>query len=281
MEIIAENKCFDGTQKIIRHQSAETGGMMRFSLYLPPAANDNNKVPVLWWLSGITCTEENFTIKAGAQRYAAEHGIAVVAPDTSPRNAGIANENDSDDFGVGAGFYIDATCPPWSQHYRMFSYISKELPAFVAAHFPLDRQRQSITGHSMGGHGALIIALKNPGVYRSVSAFAPICHPSACPRWQQTFTRYLGEEASLWRQWDATALVQDGARCPPILIDQGGGDPFLHDGLLSPDMLHDVCKAAEQPLDLRYRDGYDHGYYFISSFIGEHVARHARALTEK
>ncbi len=279
VETVSENRCFDGVQGIYRHQSQETGTEMRFSVYRPPQA-ENGPVPVLWYLSGLTCTEENFTVKAGAQRYAAKHGIMLVAPDTSPRGAGIDGEDDSYDFGTGAGFYVDATREPWSRNYRMYSYIVDELPDAVFSRFPADRRRQGITGHSMGGHGALVIGLRNPARYRSISAFAPICAPSQCPWGRKALSGYLGEDPAGWRRWDATALLEDGHRSDgTLMIDQGGADEFL-ERELNPDMLVAACEAAGQRVTLRIHPHYDHSYYFIASFIGDHLAFHAAALAD-
>ena len=264
-------------QGIYRHESTATATPMRFSVYVPPQAAAGGRAPLLWWLSGLTSTEENFTVKGGFQRHAAEHGVIVVAPDTSPRGAGIAGEDDAYDFGTGAGFYVDATVAPWSRNYRMFSYVSEELPALVAAHFPADMARQGIMGFSMGGHGALLLALKNPGRYRSVSAFAPICHLSACGWGRRALSGYMGEDRAAWLDWDVVELIKSGARCPPLLMDQGTGDEFMSTQLL-PQALREACEAAGQALTLRMREGYDHSYYFVASFIGEHMAHHARAL---
>ena len=276
METINTNRSFGGTQGVYRHESEIVGTPMRFGVYVPPLTID--QAPVLWWLSGLTCTEENFIAKAGAQRYAAEHGLILVAPDTSPRGAGIDGEDEAYDFGTGAGFYVDATVSPWRKHYQMFSYLRDELPHLIGANFPADMERQGILGHSMGGHGALIMALKNPGRFSSVSAFAPICNPSSCPWGQKALRGYLGEDAAVWRQWDAAALLADGARCPPLLIDQGADDEFLGGGQLRPDVLQTVAQQVGQPLTLRMQAGYDHSYFFIASFIGEHLAYHAQAL---
>lgn len=274
---VAEHRCFGGVQGIYAHDAETTGCTMRFSLYKPPQAAEG-PVPVLWWLSGLTCTEENFTVKAGAQRYAAEHGVMIVAPDTSPRGLWIPGENDSYDFGSGAGFYVDATQAPWSAHYRMYSYVVQELPELVFAHFPARRDAQGIFGHSMGGHGALVIALRNPQTYRSLTAFAPIVAPSQVPWGIKAFTGYLGDDRAAWNDYDASELVKAGARFPStILIDQGTADPFL-DEQLRPQVFADVCRAAGQPLELRLRDGHDHSYYFIATFIGDHVRHHAAIL---
>ena len=276
MEVVSKNRCFGGAQGVYRHQSEATGTPMQFAVYLPPQA-EHGKVPVLWYLSGLTCTEENFTVKAGAQRYAAEHGVALVAPDTSPRGAGIEGEDDAYDFGTGAGFYVDATRPPWDENYNMYSYVTEELQKLVIDEFPVDPERQGITGHSMGGHGALTIGLKHPARYRAVSAFAPICAPSQVPWGQKALSGYLGDDVGAWQSYDACELVKGGARTGAILIDQGGDDQFLAEQL-RPDLFTQACSAAGQVLQLNQRDGYDHSYFFIASFIGDHVAFHARNL---
>lgn len=276
MKTISENKCCGGVQGVYEHDSAQTQTPMRFAVFAPPAAQ---KCPVLWWLSGLTCTEQNFITKSGAQQFAAQHGVFLVAPDTSPRGAGVPGEDDSYDFGTGAGFYLNAQIPPWNQNYRMYSYVAEELPAFIAENFPAaDLSRQSIFGHSMGGHGALVIALKNPGRFLSVSAFAPICNPSGCDWGRKALRGYLGENQTEWRKWDAAALVEDGKTAPPLFIDQGADDEFLSGGQLRPDALETACAAKKQPLTMRRQPGYDHSYYFIASFIGEHIAHHAAAL---
>ncbi len=252
---------------------------MRFATYLPPQA-ERRRVPVLWYLAGLTCTEETFMIKAGAQRVAAELGIALVAPDTSPRDVPLPGDRDDWDFGVGAGFYLDATQAPWSRHYRMYSWITRELAALVEANFPVDPRRQGIFGHSMGGHGALTIALKNPERYRSVSAFAPICAPMQCPWGEKAFAGYLGADREAWRQYDASELIRalpTAEGRPPLLVDQGMADAFLERQLL-PDRLEQACAASSYPLTLRRHPGYDHGYYFISTFIEDHLRHHGRAL---
>lgn len=274
---VAEHRCFGGVQGIYAHEAETTHCTMRFSLYKPPQAA-KGPVPVLWWLSGLTCTEENFTVKAGAQRYAAERGVMIVAPDTSPRGLWIPGEHDSYDFGSGAGFYVDATQAPWSAHYRMYSYIVQELPDLVFAHFPARRDAQGIFGHSMGGHGALVIALRNPQTYRSLSAFAPIVAPSQVPWGVKAFTGYLGDDRDAWKDYDASELIKAGTRFPAtILIDQGTADPFLEEQL-RPSVFAEVCRAAGQPLELRLQDGHDHSYYFIATFIGDHVRHHAALL---
>lgn len=277
LETIAENRCFGGVQGVYAHAADTTGCKMRFALYRPPRAAES-PVPVLWWLSGLTCTEENFTVKAGAQRFAAEHGLILVAPDTSPRGVNIPGEDDAYDFGSGAGFYVDATQAPWARNYRMYSYITRELPELVFKNFPARRDVQGIFGHSMGGHGALMIALRNPGIYRSVSAFAPIVAPSQVPWGIKAFTGYLGDDRKAWMPHDATELIKAGARHPSkILIDQGTEDKFRGEQL-RPELFADTCRAAGQPLEFRLQQGYDHSYYFIATFIGDHVAHHAKAL---
>lgn len=276
MEIIAEQRCFGGTQGVYRHQSDSTGTPMQFSAFVPHR-KENAQLPVLWFLSGLTCTEENFTTKAGAQRYAAEHGLILIVPDTSPRGADIEGEDEDYDFGTGAGFYVDATVAPWSAHYRMYSYIVDELPTLVFERFPGDQSRQGITGHSMGGHGALTIGLKNPDRFSSISAFSPICAPTQCPWGEKAFSGYLGNDREQWKLHDATELVRNGARSGEILIDQGDADDFL-DTQLMPQTFHEVCKDSGQKLNLRMQSGYDHSYYFISTFIGDHVAFHAERL---
>ncbi len=276
METVNEQRCFGGVQGIYRHSSVETATPMQFSVFSPPHAA-NGKVPVLWYLSGLTCTEENFTVKAGAQRYAAEHGLMLVAPDTSPRGAGIAGEDDDYDFGSGAGFYVDATNPPWDVNYRMYSYVTSELPELVFDNFAAERDLQGITGHSMGGHGALTIGLKNPQTYQSISAFSPICAPAQCPWGQKALGGYLGDNSAAWDQYDATQLVIQGKRSGEILIDQGDADNFLADQL-KPELFENACSDAGQELSLRIQPGYDHSYYFIASFIEDHIKFHARRL---
>ncbi|THF62985.1 S-formylglutathione hydrolase [Pseudothauera nasutitermitis] len=274
MERIEHRACFGGWQDVYRHESKVLGCAMNFAVYLPPQA-EKERLPVLYWLSGLTCTEQNFITKAGAQRYAAEHGILLVVPDTSPRGDEVADA-EGYDLGKGAGFYLNATQEPWARHYRMYDYIVEELPALVEANFPATAAR-AISGHSMGGHGALTIALKNPGRYRSVSAFSPIVAPTQVPWGEKAFTAYLGEDRASWKAWDATELVKSAPEKLPLLIDQGEGDEFLA-SQLRPQLLQAAAEAAGHPLQLRLRPGYDHSYYFIASFIGEHVAHHARAL---
>ena len=274
-ETLSRHACFGGSQGFYRHQSREIGLPMRFSVFTPPQAAEG-PVPVLFYLAGLTCTEETFAIKAGAQRVAAELGLMLVAPDTSPRGAQVPGEADTWDFGVGAGFYLDAVREPWARHWRMESYITGELRQLIGLRFPADLARCGIFGHSMGGHGALTLALRHPGLYRSVSAFAPIAAPSLCAWGQKAFGGYLGDNRDLWRKHDAATLIEDGLRCPPILIDQGLEDQFLLTQL-NPDRFEQVC-ADGQPLTLRRHPGYDHGYYFISTFIADHLAHHAQYL---
>jgi len=274
MQKTESHACFGGTQEVWSHRSRALDCDMRFGLFLPPQAQDG-PVPVLYWLSGLTCNEQNFITKAGAQRYASEHGLALAAPDTSPRGDGVADA-DGYDLGQGAGFYVNATQAPWSSHYRMYDYVVEELPALVEAHFPVTDAR-AVSGHSMGGHGALVVALRNPGRYRSVSAFSPIVAPSRAPWGEKAFSAYLGHDREAWRTWDACELVAGARERLPLLIEQGEADEFL-ETQLKPELLRAACATAGHPLELRMRPGYDHSYYFIASFIGEHVAHHARAL---
>ncbi len=278
-EMLSRHRAFGGVVSFHRHSAAETACEMKFSVYLPPQA-ERRKVPALWYLAGLTCTEETFMFKAGAQRVAAELGLALVAPDTSPRGVPLPGDSDSWDFGVAAGFYLDAQAPPWSQHYRMYSYVTRELPALVEEHFPIDPKRQGIFGHSMGGHGALTIGLNSPERYRSISAFAPISAPMQCPWGQKAFTGYLGADRERWRQYDACELIRalpTVSGRPPLLVDQGLADQFLEQQLM-PERLEQACKDTGYPLTLRRQPGYDHGYYFISTFIEDHLRHHARAL---
>ncbi|WP_114809172.1 S-formylglutathione hydrolase [Paraburkholderia kururiensis] len=281
LELVETHGCHGGVQRIYRHASATIGLPMRFSVYLPPQALQAGapRVPALFYLAGLTCTEETFPIKAGAQRFAAQHGIALIAPDTSPRGAGVPGETDSWDFGVGAGFYVDATREPWAKHYRMYSYVRDELRQTVLAELPVDGERLGIFGHSMGGHGALMLALRNPEIYRSVSAFAPIAAPMRCPWGEKAFGGYLGDDREAWRDYDASELVTKlGARFSEgILIDQGLDDQFLANQL-NPDVFETACRQVGQPLTLRRHAGYDHGYFFISTFVEDHLAHHARVL---
>lgn len=274
MQRISNNASHGGWQQVWEHESATLGCSMRFGVYLPPAAV-TRKVPVLYWLSGLTCTEQNFITKAGAQQFAAEHGVMLIAPDTSPRGDDVADD-EGWDLGKGAGFYVNATQAPWSQHYRMYDYVRDELPTLVEANFPAT-DRRSIAGHSMGGHGALVLALRNPGRFQSVSAFAPIVAPTQVPWGHKAFGALLGPDLSTWEAWDATALVPGATERLTLLIDQGDADGFL-DEQLQPQRLVAACEAAAHPIELRMRAGYDHSFYFISTFIGEHVAHHARAL---
>ena len=274
LERIEHRACFGGWQSVYRHRSSALNCHMQFAVYLPPVAA-SKAVPVLYWLSGLTCTEQNFITKAGAQRYAAEHGVALVVPDTSPRGDEVADA-DSYDLGKGAAFYLNATVAPWSQHYRMYDYIAEELPALIEANFPVTDAR-ALSGHSMGGHGALIIALKNPGRYRSVSAFSPIVAPSQVPWGEKAFSAYLGDDRQVWKAYDATELVRSAAEKLPLLIDQGDADEFLPTQL-RPELFKTAAAAAGYPLTLRMQPGYDHSYYFVASFIGEHVAHHAAQL---
>ncbi len=272
----SEHRCFGGVQGYYSHASSTIGLDMRFSVFRPPQAG-TPRVPVVFYLAGLTCTEETFAIKAGAQRVAAELGLMLVCPDTSPRGANVPGESDAWDFGVGAGFYVDATAEPWAKHYRMYSYVTRELPALIAAEFPADPQRQGIFGHSMGGHGALVCALRNPDVFRSVSAFAPICAPTQCPWGRKAFAGYLGTDTAAWNRWDATALVRERAFDGRILIDQGLADRFLAEQL-HPGAFEAACAESGQNLTLRRHGGYDHGYFFISTFVEEHLRHHAAAL---
>jgi S-formylglutathione hydrolase len=277
---ITQHQCFGGSQRFYRHASREIGLRMKFSVYLPPQALQGAKVPALLYLAGLTCTEETFMTKAGAQRRAAELGLALITLDTSPRDAKVPGEADNWDFGVGAGFYLDATQAPWSQHYRMESYITAELLPLIAAQLPIDSARIGICGHSMGGHGALTLALRHPGMFKSVSAFAPICAPSQCPWGQKAFTHYLGEDTSAWAAHDSSLLMAAQSTVPypgGILVDQGVDDFFLPKQLF-PEALEAACQAVGQPLTLRRHAGYDHGYFFVATFMDEHLAHHAQTL---
>jgi S-formylglutathione hydrolase len=273
-ERLERRTCFGGVQEVFGHDSAVLACRMSFAIYLPPLER-GARPPVLYWLSGLTCTEQNFITKAGAQRYAAEHGIALVAADTSPRGPDVPDA-EGYDVGLGAGFYVNANQAPWAAHYRMYDYVTEELPALVESCFPVSRAR-SISGHSMGGHGALLCALKRPDRYRSVSAFAPIAAPTRVPWGQKALARYLGDDRRTWSEWDSCELIRSGARATELLVDQGKADEFLS-SQLRPDLLESACRDAKHPLRLRERDGYDHSYYFVASFIGEHIAFHAAAL---
>ncbi|MEO5934875.1 MAG: S-formylglutathione hydrolase [Duganella sp.] len=281
LELISEHACFGGSQRFYRHDSREIGLPMRFSVFIPDGAADaQGRMPALFYLAGLTCNEETFMTKAGAQRAAAQAGLILIAPDTSPRGAGVAGEADSWDFGVGAGFYLDATQQPWSKHYRMYSYIH-ELRELVVRELPVDGARVGIFGHSMGGHGALTMALKRPDAFRSVSAFAPIAAPSKCPWGHKAFTGYLGDDTAAWAQYDASLLMAGLKTAFPagILIDQGLGDKFLAEQLY-PEAFEEACRTAAQPLELRRHARYDHGYYFISTFMQDHIRFHARNLAK-
>jgi S-formylglutathione hydrolase len=276
LELIEEHRCFDGVQRIYRHESEAIGLPMRFSVFLPAQAA-SAKVPALFYLAGLTCTEETFAIKAGAQRVAAELGLMLVTPDTSPRDTGVAGADDAWDFGHGAGFYLDATQAPWAPRWRMESYVTRDLPAALAAGFPWRRDRLGLVGHSMGGHGALTLALRHPGAYRSVSAFAPIAAPMQCPWGVKAFTNYLGDDRAGWAAHDATELIRAGARAPALLVDQGLSDKFLAEQL-NIDRFEAACREAGQSLTLRRHAGYDHGYFFIASFVEDHLRVHADVL---
>ncbi|MGE0774661.1 MAG: S-formylglutathione hydrolase [Sphingomonadaceae bacterium] len=277
METISTNRSFGGVQGVYRHASSETGTDMTFSVYVPPH-QDGAVLPVVWYLSGLTCTHANVTDKGEFRRICAELGLIFVAPDTSPRGEGVPDDPDGAyDFGLGAGFYVDATEEPWAANYRMKSYVERELPALIAANFPADMGAQAIMGHSMGGHGALTIALRNPGVYRSVSAFAPIVAPTQVAWGKKVLPRYLGQNEDMWRSYDAVALIENGARIPELLVDQGDADQFLAEQL-RPAMLEAACQNAGIPLILRMQAGYDHSYYFISTFMEDHLRWHAARL---
>lgn len=277
LELISEHACFGGVQRLYSHQSEEIGLPMRFSVFLPPQAREG-KVSALFCLAGLTCTEETFMIKAGAQRIAAKQGLMLIAPDTSPRGANIPGEADSWDLGIGAGFYLDATEAPWDKHYRMYSYVL-ELYELIVREFPVLPSSIGITGHSMGGHGALVLALRNPTLFKTVSAFAPICAPSKCPWGVKAFATYLGNEQESWQQYDASALMEQRHAPFPngILIDQGLSDKFLSNQLF-PQAFEAACQKAQQPLELRWHADYDHGYYFISTFVEEHIQFHHQTL---
>jgi S-formylglutathione hydrolase len=278
LETLSAAKSFGGTQLACRHSSGETGTDMTFGIYLPPQAEAGAPLPILWFLSGLTCTHANVVEKGGFQRVCAELGLILVAPDTSPRGPEVPDEPEYD-FGQGAGFYLDATEAPFAKHFRMDSYVAAELPDIVAANFPADMARQGITGHSMGGHGALTLALRHPGRYRSVSAFAPIVAPSRVPWGEKALSRYLGPGRDAWRAYDSVALIEDGARVPEILVDQGDADTFL-ERELKPDLLEAACREAGIALTLRMQPGYDHSYYFIATFMEDHLRWHANRLAE-
>ena len=278
LEIISENKSHGGRQLVVKHASEATSTDMTFSIYLPPQAEQGERLPVVWYLSGLTCTHANVTEKGEYRAACAEHGLVFVAPDTSPRGEGVPDDPaGAYDFGLGAGFYVDATQDPWATNYRMWTYVTEELPALVVGEFPVDGYRQAITGHSMGGHGALTVALRNPNLFRSVSAFAPIVAPSQVPWGQKALAGYLGDESTAWRKHDAVALIEGGARVPELLVDVGESDPFIEKEL-RPELLERACAAAGIPLTLRIQPGYDHSYFFISTFMADHLAWHAERL---
>jgi S-formylglutathione hydrolase len=279
MEIVSENKSHGGRQLVVKHASSATSTDMTFSIFLPPQAEQGGRLPVVWYLSGLTCTHANVTEKGEYRTACAEHGLIFVAPDTSPRGEDVPSAADGAwDFGLGAGFYVDATEEPWSKNYRMWTYVTEELPALVVGEFPVDGYRQAITGHSMGGHGALTVALRNPDLFRSASAFAPIVAPGQVPWGQKALAGYLGENRAAWRTHDAVALIEDGARVPELLVDVGDADPFIEKEL-RPELLERACASAGIPLKLRIQPGYDHSYYFISTFMADHIAWHAERLT--
>ena len=276
METVAEYRSWAGTQGVYSHRSEATGTDMTFAVYVPEHAS-SARLPVLWYLSGLTCTHANVMEKGEYRRACAEHGVILVAPDTSPRGDEVPDAEDEYDFGKGASFYLDATRDPWSAHFRMRSYIEEELPRLIEAQFPVDPERQGITGHSMGGHGALTVGLRNPGRLRSISAFSPIVAPSQCPWGEKAFTRYLGEDRQAWREYDAVALIEDGARVEQLLVDQGTADEWLDEQLKTP-LLREACDKAGIEAHIRMQEGYDHSYYFVSTFLAEHVAWHAKRL---
>jgi S-formylglutathione hydrolase len=275
MERVSEAKCFGGSQGVYSHESSATGTPMTFQVYVPEHA-PGAKLPVLWWLSGLTCTHANAMEKCEYKRACAEHGIILVGPDTSPRGDDVPDD-EAYDFGKGAGFYVDAAQDPWAKHFRMRSYVEQELPELIADAFPVDMDRQGISGHSMGGHGALTVSLRNPGRFRSTSAFAPIVSPMNCPWGEKALTGYIGDDRSAWREYDACALIEDGARLPDLLVDQGRADNFL-DEQLKTHLLDEACRKADIPATIRMQEGYDHSYFFVSSFIDDHIAWHAERL---
>ncbi len=275
LEKLSENRCFGGRQLRFNHQAESPACDMTFSIFLPPQA-ESARVPVLYWLSGLTCSDENFVQKAGAQQYATKYGVAIIAPDTSPRGEGVPDDPDGAyDFGLGAGFYVNATQDPWRKHYQMYDYVSDELPGLIASEFPVDASRCGIFGHSMGGHGALTIGVKNPGLYQSISAFAPICSPMNCPWGEKALGNYLGDNRETWKAYDACELIRSaGNMDQPILVDQGSADDFLEEQL-KPTLLRSACDEAGRALDLRIQSGYDHSYFFMASFIEDHIRFHA------
>src|SRR5690606_15600862 len=276
METLSTNRSFRGTQGVYKHRSNATGTEMTFAVYVPEHSA-GAKLPVLWYLSGLTCTHANVMEKGEYRRACAEHGVIFVAPDTSPRGDDVPDD-EAYDFGKGAGFYVDATEEPWSKHFRMRSYIEQELPELIAAEFPVDMARQGITGHSMGGHGALTISLRNPGRFKSTSAFSPIASPLNCPWCEKALGGYLGQDRSTWREYDACALIEDGARLPDLLVDQGTADNFL-DEQLKTHLLDEACRKVDIPATIRMQEGYDHSYFFISTFMADHIAWHAERLS--
>ena len=284
LELLSQSACAGGTQRFYAHPSETVGLPMRFGVFMPPSAVPGHAVPAILYLAGLTCNEETFFIKAGAQQFAAQHGVALISPDTSPRGANVPGEATDWDFGVGAGFYLDATQAPWARHWQVESYLTKELVPLLGAHLPIDTSRLGIMGHSMGGHGALTLAYRHPGLFKSLSAFAPICAPSLCPWGEKAFTGYLGENRALWAEHDACQLIlqrhhrgEDVLYPQGILVDQGGGDKFL-EVQLHPGKLKQACDISHQPLQVRRHPDYDHGYYFIQSFMADHVAFHAQQL---
>ncbi len=277
MQQIGANKCFDGEQRRYQHHAESLNCDMTFSVFLPPQANEQ-PVPVLYWLSGLTCTDENFVTKAGAQQYAAKHGIAIIAPDTSPRGDNVADDPEGAyDFGLGAGFYLNATQKPYANHYQMYDYVCEELPTLAAKALPIIAAKTAISGHSMGGHGALTLALRNPGRFTSVSAFAPVCSPTRCPWGEKALTGYLGEKHNLWEEYDASLLVAQAKERLPILIDQGSADQFLEEQL-KPELFIAAAEENAYPITYRLQEGYDHSYFFMATFIGEHIEFHAQHL---
>lgn len=278
MEILSDNKAHGGRQLVVRHASTSTSTDMTFSIFLPPQAEQLAKVPVVWYLSGLTCTHANVTEKGDYRAACAKLGLMFIAPDTSPRGEGVPDDPEGAfDFGSGAGFYVDATEDPWSKNYRMWSYVTEELPGLITSHFPADPRRQAITGHSMGGHGALTVGLRHPDRYRSVSAFAPIVAPSRVPWGQKALSNYVGGDPADWRKYDSVALIEDGARIPELLVDIGDCDPFI-DKQLQPELLSSACAKAKIQLELRLQPGYDHSYYFVSTFMADHLRWHSERL---
>ncbi len=277
METVSETKCFGGNQGVYSHDSEATGTPMTFAVYVPEH-REGEKLPVLWWLSGLTCTHENAMIKCHYHKACAEHGVIFVCPDTSPRGEGVPDD-EAYDFGQGAGFYVNATQEPWAEHFHMRRYVEEELPALVAKNFPVDMERQAISGHSMGGHGALTVSLRNPGRFRSTSAFSPIVSPLNCPWGEKALSNYIGDDRAAWREYDACALIEDGARIDSLLVEQGRADNFL-DEQLKTWLLEDAVRNAGMDATIRMREGYDHSYFFVSTFIADHIAWHAERLKE-